>query len=300
MLNEHYVLHNIVHSAEDNLKIEFMRTYKNHSPLPLVSWNSENKRCTFYEHHFWVCNKSFTIVSLEMGGGANGKEIQSPGDQDPAKSVFGKSTFLNRIFGTEFEDGEDRHPKCNRSAYIQYNIYRNERLPVDLIDVSSSCLSDEEKADLCKGSNMVVLHYKKKDEEYTRQWSKLHCVNIPVILIERDNDEMEDGVSFKKAMAENSSKSWLEYRIPFTSKKKLNHFEGNFNEISDQVHSLIRRTIEQDKDHRSMWKFTKYLAAKGSADLSSFVKQLEQVEANFANIIDNTNHRSELESPNQS
>ena len=114
------------------MKIEFMRIYKAHSPLPLVSRNAENVCIPFYEHHFWVCNKSFTIVSLEVVG-----------------SIKGKSTFLNRVFGTDFEINIKRHPICDNSVYIQYNVYRNDNLMVELIDISSGCLQDEKKSQLC-------------------------------------------------------------------------------------------------------------------------------------------------------
>jgi hypothetical protein len=122
--NEHYALHNILHSGDDDLKIELMRIYKSHSPLPLVSKTAQNDRLPFYEHHFWISNKSFTILSLEVCG-----------------IVKGKSTFLNRIFNTDFEVSHNRHPICNNSVYIQYNIYRNDNIMVDLIDVSNDSLS---------------------------------------------------------------------------------------------------------------------------------------------------------------
>jgi len=105
-----------------------MRIYKGHSPLPLVSKDSLNARVSFYEHHFWVCNKSFVIASLDVAG-----------------SVKGKSTFLNRMFGTDFEISTSRHPICNNAVYVQYNMYRNDNLMVDLIDVSSDSLTEEEK-----------------------------------------------------------------------------------------------------------------------------------------------------------
>jgi hypothetical protein len=122
--NEHYALHNILHSGDDDLKIEFMRIYKIHSPLPLISKTAQNIRFPFYEHHFWISNKSFTILSLEVCG-----------------IVKGKSTFLNRIFNTDFEASHKRHPTCNNSVYIQYNIYRNDNIMADLIDVSSNSLT---------------------------------------------------------------------------------------------------------------------------------------------------------------
>jgi hypothetical protein len=83
--NEHYALHNILHSSDDDTKIEFMRVYKSHSPLPLTSKNYQDMSVPFYEHHFWVCNKSFTITCFEV-----------------CESVSGKSTLLNRIFNTDF------------------------------------------------------------------------------------------------------------------------------------------------------------------------------------------------------
>lgn len=107
------------------MKIEFMRIYKAHSPLPLVSRNAQNVYFPFYEHHFWVCNKSFTVASLEAVG-----------------NVKGKSTFLNRVFGTDFEISVKRHPICSNSVYIQYNVYRNDNLMVDLIDISNESLQE--------------------------------------------------------------------------------------------------------------------------------------------------------------
>lgn len=37
--NEFYVLHNLTISAEEDLLIELMRIYKNHSPLFLITYN---------------------------------------------------------------------------------------------------------------------------------------------------------------------------------------------------------------------------------------------------------------------
>jgi hypothetical protein len=122
--NEHYALHNILHSGDDDLKIEFMRIYKSHSPLPLVSKTAQNDHFPFYEHHFWISNKSFTILSLEV-----------------CSIVKGKSTFLNRIFNADFEVSHNRHPICSNSVYIQYNVYRSDHIMVDLIDVSSNSLT---------------------------------------------------------------------------------------------------------------------------------------------------------------
>ena len=105
-----------------------MRIYKGHSSLPLVSKDANNVSIPFYEYHYWVCNKSFTVVSMEVVDGTKGK-----------------STFLNRIFGSDFEISSKRHPICNKSVYIQYNVYRNDNLMVDLIDVSSNSLLEKEK-----------------------------------------------------------------------------------------------------------------------------------------------------------
>lgn len=104
----------------------------------------------------------------------------------------GKSTFLNRIFGTDFEVASKRHPVCHNSVYIQYNVYRNDNLLLDLIDVSNDSIKQEEKAELCKASNLVIVHYIASTECETRDWVKIHCEGIPVIFVARDSHSLGD------------------------------------------------------------------------------------------------------------
>ena len=78
---------------------------------------------SFLENHYWICNKALTVVSLEVG-----------------RPVRGKSTFLNKLFNADFEVSEGRHPICSKAVYIQYNIYKNEDMLVDLIDVAADSL----------------------------------------------------------------------------------------------------------------------------------------------------------------
>ena len=46
------------------------------------------------------------------------------------------------MFGTDFETSNKRHPACSNSVYIQYNVYRNDNILVDLIDVSNQSLKE--------------------------------------------------------------------------------------------------------------------------------------------------------------
>lgn len=222
--NEHYALHNILHSGDDDLKIEFMRVYKAHSPLPLISKNAQNVRFPFYEHHFWVCNKSFTIVSLDVTG-----------------NIQGKSTFLNRIFGTDFEISNKRHPICNNAVYIQYNVYRNDNLMVDLVDVSSESLTEEEKIQLANASNFLIVHFTRSNEEETREWLKVNCQDIPTIFVERESYIMDVPENFNILLLNNKGKkTGLNYGVPEMDEDNLRYFADNLNSMCDQIHSLIR------------------------------------------------------------
>lgn len=53
----------------------------------------------------------------------------------------GKTTLLNKMFNAEFEISLGRHPNCSKSVYIQYDMYNNEEMPIDLIDISTGSIS---------------------------------------------------------------------------------------------------------------------------------------------------------------
>ncbi len=167
-----------------------MRIYKSHSPLPLVSNNENNLPSPFYEHHFWISIKSYTIVSLSL-------------EFEGIAAIDGKSTFLNRIFGSNFELREDRHPKCDNSVCIQYNIYRSEKMIVDLVDISNESLANDDKVSYCQAANMVIIHYVKATDKVAREWVKLNCPKIPVIFVERDSFIMDVTQNFDAGIAAN-------------------------------------------------------------------------------------------------
>ena len=106
--NENYVLFHILNSSEFFLQNEIMRIYKHHSPLPLITRKMGGNLLDLSASHYWISNKSMSIVSMDL-----------------FSAVQGKSTFLNEIFRTDFELSEGRHPICSKTANIQYNIYRN-------------------------------------------------------------------------------------------------------------------------------------------------------------------------------
>lgn len=144
----------------------------------MVSNNENNLPSPFYEHHFWISIKSYTIVSLSL-------------EFEGVAAIDGKSTFLNRIFRSDFELRENRHPICDNAVYIQYNIYRSEKLVVDLVDISNKSLTNDDKVEYCQAANILILHYIKSTEKEVREWVKLNCPKIPVIFVERGSYIMD-------------------------------------------------------------------------------------------------------------
>lgn len=268
--NEHYALHNILHSGDDDLKIEFMRIYKGHSPIPLISKDSDNVSIPFYEHHFWISNKSFTVVSFAV-----------------TESITGKSTLLNRMFGTDFETNSKRHPICNNSVYIQYNVYRNDNLLVDLIDISNQSLLTGQKAELCRAANLLIVHYTHANLEETKEWVRSNCRDVPIIFIERDSNLMDVPSNFLSLLQSNQSKDTdLYFGIPELDEDNLRFFSNNLNLVSDQIHSFIRDKAKDKTGDESQWRFMEFLSSKGkTGSLSLFTRVLRDIEENFSDIV---------------
>ena len=67
---------------------------------------------------------------------------------------------------------------------MQYNIYNNSELTVNLIDISNDTKEDL-KLKLAKASNLIIIHSEKKEEE-TNKWLAQQEFGVPVVVIFRD------------------------------------------------------------------------------------------------------------------
>jgi hypothetical protein len=108
------------------------------------------------------------------------------------------------------------------------------------------------------------------------------------VFVERESYIMDLSDNFSSMISRNIGKTTeVNYGVPEMDDDNLRYFANNFNEICDQINSLIKlhavdTTIDDEK-----WKFMKFLSTKGRKDnLKSFMKVLKNVEEKFAQVIE--------------
>jgi len=246
--NTQFLLYYFLNSGTPELNIEILRIMKLHFPVPLVinTWSNRfsvegNK---ILNELYWVMQKSFIVTSFGFGGAES--------------QACGKSSLNNRLLNSNFVLSTERNQICKECPEIAFDIYKNNKFPINLIDIPSG--TDEEiKNKIISSSNMLIIH-SLIDEEATRKDIQSRFHGIPVIVIYRDCQNAFSNVSsFRQSLIKS-------YAIALTTRvfetrivEEPNYSQSNeLSDLAEKVNEYILQTFQTLKDDQELWKFFKF------------------------------------------
>ena len=192
---------------------------------------------------YWILQKSFVITSVGFGGAED--------------SICGKTELNNKLFFSNFVESSRRNKVCQGCPEILFDIYKNEKRPVNLIDIPSGV--DKMIINrILENSNMLIIH-SVKDAETTKKYVGEISNKVPTVIIYRDTPASFSNIkSFKQDLI-NRVKTANETQLVEIAIEDLST-DDRSNEIkfiSSRIHEFIIECFENTKN-KDLWKFANF------------------------------------------
>ena len=241
-----------------------------HYPVPLAinSWTNrfDSGSLKVINEAYWIFQKGFVITSFGFGGAES--------------KVCGKTELNNKLFFSNFVESSQRNKICQGCPEILFDVYKNDNLPINLIDIPSQTdTSLVEK--ILENSNMLIIH-SLEDPEKTKEYVQGLSYKVPIIIIYRDTTSSFSNTKiFKKNLSEKMKlenlASIIEIEVEDLScDDKSNEIEFISLKINEFIISIYKKTSDQD-----LWRFSDFF----SHSSKTFNNLLEKIEANNTQLI---------------
>jgi hypothetical protein len=139
----------MLHNADPRLKIEIMNLQKDKLPIPLYMKPFDNifsiqNTLKLNNELLWILPKGFTIASIGW---------HNPNNLEKEK---GKSSLLNYIFSTQFEEYQNKQPIIQGLPYLSIRVFSN-LFPLHVIDIPHDCV-EKISHEILQSSNLILIH----------------------------------------------------------------------------------------------------------------------------------------------
>jgi hypothetical protein len=247
--NTQFLLYYFLNSGSSELNIEILKIMKMHFPVPLAikTWSN---RFSVEDHKivddlYWIVQKGFYIASFGYGGAEN--------------KDCGKTLLTNKLVSSNFVSNSERNSICRGCPEILFDIYKNDKFPINLIDIPSG--TDEKiKKRILSCANMLIVH-SLAEEEQTREFLRSQQINIPTIVLYRDvQDAFYNITKFKDSLIEEFNKALetniFEIKITdspnYESSNELDH-------LAEKIHEFILENFKRlGSKNKELWKFLQF------------------------------------------
>jgi len=246
--NTQFLLYYFLNSGAAELNIEILKIIKMHFPVPLVikTWSNRFsvEKTKIVDDLYWIVQKGFFIASLGFGG------------EDGA---CGKTELNNKLLSSNFVVDSERNPICRGCPEILFDIYKNDKFPINIIDIPNG--TDERiKERILSFSNMLIVHSFKEEEE-TREYLKKLDLKAPTIVLYRDiQDAFQNIMAFKETLTKKLSEALKGEVFEVKVEDYLDYENSNeLDYIAEKIHEFILESFKQfrEKD-KELWKFSEF------------------------------------------
>lgn len=274
--NTQYLLYYILNCGDLELNSAVLDLIRHHYPIPL-SINTFESRfqvtgTKFLEEVGWLLNSAYTITSIGLQ------------DINKEERSFGKSTLLNKIFATNFQEIKNKNNICKGCPEIMIDLYKSDKFPINLIDIPSNA-DHAFKEKIMLHSNLVIIQ-SLANVEYAKDFAKkLIDKRIPVIILHRDKRGAFKNIgAFKNTLVEavrcSSQSKILEFSIDHIQQGNREH---EMNLISEEIHLFIKKEFSSEvADHTQ---FLKLYNQQDQVFLDILFK-IEMKKGNLCNAVD--------------
>lgn len=246
--NTQFLLYYFLNSGTSELNVEILRIMKLHFPVPLAinTWSNRFsiEGTKILDDLYWVIQKGFYITSYGFGGAEN--------------QACGKTELNNRFLNSNFVKNDERNEICKGCPEISFDIYRNDKFPINFIDIPSAA-NEEIRNKIISASNLLIIH-SLTDEETTKKHIQEKHDGLPVIVIYRDQKNAFSNISsFRKNLSEAYSKALSTCTFEVKITKIEDYLESNeLNDVSEKVNEYILTSFQQLNDDKQLWRFLEF------------------------------------------
>jgi hypothetical protein len=245
--NTQFLLYYFLNSGTSELNIEILRIMKLHFPVPLVinTWSNrfsiENVKVL--DDLYWVMQKGYVVTSFGFGS---------------ANESCGKTELNNRLLHSNFVQSGERNDICKGCPEILFDIYKNDKFPINFIDIPNGTREDV-KEKILASSNMLIVH-SFEDEETTLNYLQKHFAKFPTIVLYRDySNAFSNLTRFRETLAKSYQKALDTNLFEIKINKQPNYARSHeLHDISEKIHEYLLHNFQRIENQEDLWKFSKF------------------------------------------
>ena len=280
LFNNTFILHNLLLSSNKASRFKLLNTAQRYLPIPLFlnEW-SENfliSQQNFVNELYWITNQSFVICSFGIGR--------------MSQENMGKSALLNTFFFTNFSENCSKHPVCQNVPEMRTNIYYNDHIPINLIDIPSK-FDEKELLKIICHSNLLIIHCHHEEKKFLNDYLEMKEIfDVPKCVFLRDNEGFFDKTKeFKSKILKsfNDSKTTNKFILDIDNLKllKIKEYQEKIDFIIKHLHEILYKYFTSEKKN-NLWKFHSYIEEKISESIpkKTIFQLLNSLDSNNENL----------------